>query len=71
MKQKGIITYSLSSNQQNPFAGAAKDAIFNTWRRFSSQVLYFAPPLIIAYYAMDWTTKRCQFFLVPNRWSAG
>ncbi|KAI1387834.1 cytochrome b-c1 complex subunit 8 [Hypoxylon trugodes] len=56
--QKRIITYSLSANRQNIFAGAVHDAIFNTWRRFSKQVLYFAPPFLVAYYAMDWANKR-------------
>lgn len=58
MKQKGIITYGISSNRQNPFAGAFHDAIFNTWRRFSAQVLYIAPPFIGAYMIMDWATHR-------------
>ncbi|KAI2605777.1 ubiquinol-cytochrome c reductase complex ubiquinone-binding protein [Hypoxylon fragiforme] len=58
MPQKGIITYTLSSNKQNPIAGAFHDAIFNTWRRFGSQVLYIAPPMIFFYYAMDWAIHR-------------
>ena len=56
--QKGIITYSLSANRQNPLAGAGHAAIFNTWRRFRSQVLYWAPPMIIAYCAMEWAVER-------------
>ncbi|KAI5853636.1 cytochrome b-c1 complex subunit 8 [Durotheca rogersii] len=59
--QRGIITYTISPNRQNPLAGAAHDAIFNTWRRFRMQVLYWAPPLIAAYYAMDWATKRNKY----------
>jgi ubiquinol-cytochrome c reductase subunit 8 len=59
--QKGIITYGLSPNRQNPFAGAAHDAVFNTWRRFSAQVLYFAPPFIAGYYLMHWATERYGF----------
>ncbi|KAI8633941.1 UcrQ family protein [Xylariaceae sp. FL1651] len=59
--QKGIITYSLSPNKQNPFAGAAHNAVFNTWRRFSAQVLYFAPPMLIFYYAMSWATERNHY----------
>ncbi|KAK7951585.1 cytochrome b-c1 complex subunit 8 [Apiospora aurea] len=42
-KQRGIITYGLSANRQNPLAGAAHAAIFNSWRRFRGQVLYVAP----------------------------
>ncbi|KAI0424874.1 cytochrome b-c1 complex subunit 8 [Xylaria sp. FL1042] len=57
-KQKGIITYTISGNRQNPLAGTAHDAIFNTWRRFSKQVLYVAPPFIAFYYAMSWATER-------------
>ncbi|KAI1800287.1 UcrQ-domain-containing protein [Daldinia bambusicola] len=59
--QKGIITYTISSNRQNVLAGAAHDAVFNTWRRFSTQVLYWAPPLLAAYYAMDWAIKRNEY----------
>ncbi|GAW25866.1 putative ubiquinol-cytochrome c reductase complex ubiquinone-binding protein [Rosellinia necatrix] len=59
--QKGIITYSLSPNKQNPFAGAGHDAIFNTWRRFSKQVLYVAPPFIAFYYAMSWAIDRNHY----------
>ncbi|XDG04261.1 hypothetical protein ABKA04_003876 [Annulohypoxylon sp. FPYF3050] len=46
---------------QNPFAGAAHAAIFNTWRRFSAQVLYVAPPLLFFYYAMSWATDRNHY----------
>ncbi|OTB10405.1 hypothetical protein K445DRAFT_323013 [Daldinia sp. EC12] len=59
--QKGIITYTISSNRQNVLAGAAHDAVFNTWRRFGAQVLYWAPPLLAAYYAMDWAIKRNEY----------
>ncbi|KAI0912076.1 cytochrome b-c1 complex subunit 8 [Ustulina deusta] len=60
-KQRGIITYSISQNRQNPLAGTAHDAIFNTWRRFSKQVLYFAPPFVAFYYAMSWATERNHY----------
>ena len=56
--QKGIITYGLAANRQKPFAGAFHDAIFNTWRRFLSQVFYIAPPMIAGYYIMDWAVQR-------------
>ncbi len=57
-KQKGIITYGLSPNRQNPFAGAGHDAVFNTFRRFRKQVLYWAPPAVVAYFVMDWAVKK-------------
>ncbi|RYO90685.1 hypothetical protein DL766_006174 [Monosporascus sp. MC13-8B] len=58
MKQRGIITYAMSPNRQNPLAGATHAAIFNSWRRFRFQVLYWAPPLVFFYYAMNWATER-------------
>ncbi|KAI1473108.1 UcrQ-domain-containing protein [Daldinia caldariorum] len=61
IRQKGIITYTISPNRQKIFAGAFHDAVFNTWRRFTSQVLYWAPPLLAAYYAMDWANKRNEY----------
>lgn len=56
--QKGVVTYGLSLNRQRPLAGALNNAIFNTWRRFSHQVLYFGPPLVLGYYAMNWAVER-------------
>ncbi|KAI9778654.1 MAG: hypothetical protein M1816_003993 [Peltula sp. TS41687] len=56
--QKGIVTYALSANRQRPLAGVLNAAVFNTWRRFRHQVMYFAPPLILAYVAMDWAIER-------------
>ena len=57
-KQRGVITYGIAPNRQNPVAGMAHDAVFNTWRRFSTQVLYWAPPLIAGYYVMNWAIER-------------
>ncbi|KAL2220750.1 ubiquinol-cytochrome C reductase complex subunit UcrQ [Thermoascus aurantiacus ATCC 26904] len=59
--QKGIVTYSLSANRQRPMAGALHAAIFNTWRRFRHQVLYVAPPFIVAYAAMNWAIERNEY----------
>ncbi|KFA61382.1 hypothetical protein S40285_03596 [Stachybotrys chlorohalonatus IBT 40285] len=60
-KQKGIIHWGLSANRQNPFAGAFHDAIFNTFRRSKGQVFYWVPPLVAAYYLMDWATERNHY----------
>ena len=57
-KQRGIVSFGIAPNRQNPFAGAGHDAIFNTWRRFSRQVLYWAPPFIAGYYIVQWATER-------------
>lgn len=57
-KQKGIVDYGLSANRQNPFAGAAHDAIFNTFRRTKSQIFYWLPPMLAGYYLLSWATER-------------
>ncbi|RMZ92335.1 hypothetical protein DV736_g426, partial [Chaetothyriales sp. CBS 134916] len=59
--QKGIVTYSLSSNQQNPLAGTAHAAVFNTFRRTSHQIFYWLPPLLVAYAAMEWATEKNEY----------
>lgn len=45
-------------NRQNPFAGAAHDAVFNTWRRFYSQVFYWGPAGVIGYAILNWSIER-------------
>lgn len=57
-KQKGIVTYSLSSLQQRAMAGSLNGAIFNTFRRTKNQFLYFAPPFILGYYVYTWAGER-------------
>ncbi|RYP39867.1 hypothetical protein DL767_001986 [Monosporascus sp. MG133] len=61
LPQRGVITYSMSPNRQNPLAGAGRAAVSNTWRRFSTQVLYWAPPLVAAYYAMKWADEGNKY----------
>merc|ERR1712098_698824 len=58
---EGIASFALSANRQRPLAGTLNAAIFNTWRRFSHQVLYFAPPLIIGYMTMQWAIERNEY----------
>ncbi|EXJ57801.1 ubiquinol-cytochrome c reductase subunit 8 [Cladophialophora psammophila CBS 110553] len=59
--QKNIVTYALSPNRQNPTSTLIPDAIFNTFRRTRNQVLYWVPPLLVAYLAMDWATERNEY----------
>ncbi|KAI9735427.1 MAG: hypothetical protein M1818_006433 [Claussenomyces sp. TS43310] len=59
--QKGVTTYALSVNAQRPLAGTLHAAIFNTWRRFSHQVLFFAPPMIAGYLIMGWAIERNEY----------
>lgn len=69
--QKGIVHYGLSANRQRPLAGTLNAAIFNTWRRFSHQVLFIAPPMVIAYYTMQWAIERFAPFLLRPSSSSG
>ncbi|SPN97543.1 probable Cytochrome b-c1 complex subunit 8 [Cephalotrichum gorgonifer] len=59
--QKGIITFGLAPNRQNPLAGAAHDAVFNVWRRFYSQVFYISIPVIAGYLVIDWASSRNHY----------
>ncbi|KAM5352609.1 hypothetical protein ACJ41O_005331 [Fusarium nematophilum] len=60
-KQRGIVTYGLSSNRQNPWAGATHDAIFNTFRRTKSQIFFWLPPVVAGYYIMSWAVERSEY----------
>ncbi|TKA81097.1 hypothetical protein B0A49_00392 [Cryomyces minteri] len=60
--QKGVTTYALAQNRQKPLAGVFDAAIFNTWRRFKGQVLYIAPPMIIAYSIMQWAIEKNEHY---------
>ncbi|KAM3515058.1 hypothetical protein MY11210_001296 [Beauveria gryllotalpidicola] len=60
-KTKGIITFGIAANRQNLFAGAAHDAIFNTFRRTKSQIFYWLPSLMAGYYLMHWATERNEY----------
>ncbi|KAG5947289.1 hypothetical protein E4U53_006434 [Claviceps sorghi] len=60
-KQKGIIHYGVSANRQNPMSGTFHDAIFNTFRRTKGQIFYWVPPMVAAYYLMDWATERNHY----------
>ncbi|KAH8698541.1 putative ubiquinol-cytochrome C reductase complex subunit UcrQ [Talaromyces proteolyticus] len=59
--QKGIIAFSLSPNRQRILAGTAGAAVFNTFRRSRQQLLYVAPPFVIAYTAMNWAIERNEY----------
>ncbi|KAK9377288.1 cytochrome b-c1 complex subunit 8 [Lipomyces chichibuensis] len=52
-KQRGIITYSVSPYAQKPFAGALHNAIFNTFRRVSSQAFYVVLPAGLLIYVVN------------------
>ncbi|KAJ9603038.1 ubiquinol--cytochrome-c reductase subunit 8 [Cladophialophora chaetospira] len=59
--QKNIITYAVSPNRLNPTSHILSLAVFNTFRRTRNQILYWVPPLLIAYLAMDWAIERNEY----------
>ncbi|CZT22789.1 probable ubiquinol--cytochrome-c reductase chain VIII [Ramularia collo-cygni] len=59
--QKGITQYGLAQNRQNPLAGTANAAVFNTFRRTRNQILYWAVPMVIAYEIMEWAIERNEY----------
>ncbi|EME48823.1 hypothetical protein DOTSEDRAFT_122363 [Dothistroma septosporum NZE10] len=61
MPQKGIVHYGLAQNRQNPLAGTASAAIFNTFRRTRGQILYWAVPLLVGYQTMQWAIERNEY----------
>ncbi|KAJ4519108.1 ubiquinol--cytochrome-c reductase subunit 8 [Exophiala dermatitidis] len=42
----------------DPLAGIVKNAVFNTYRRTKHQILYWLPPLVLAYFLMDWAVEQ-------------
>ncbi|KAK6427152.1 Cytochrome b-c1 complex subunit 8, mitochondrial [Oleoguttula sp. CCFEE 5521] len=61
LPQKGITSYALAPNRQNPMAGAMNAAVFNTFRRTRHQILYWGLPLLIGYETMQWAIERNEF----------
>jgi ubiquinol-cytochrome c reductase subunit 8 len=57
-KQKAIAIYTLCANRQNPLAGAAHNAVFNTARRCRGQFWFVVPPFVVAYWLMGWAEER-------------
>lgn len=53
-KQKYTIRYGLSPNAQNPFQGAAHNAVFNTFRRVKSQFFFLVLPIGSGLYLWNW-----------------
>ncbi|CAA9958769.1 hypothetical protein P3342_003678 [Pyrenophora teres f. teres] len=58
---KGVVTYALSPNRQRPMATFIAKGFWNVVRRSRNQVLYFIPPLVIAYGTMQWAIERNEF----------
>jgi len=58
---KGVVSYALSPNRQRPMAGFISKGFWNVVRRSRNQILYFAPPLLIAYGTMQWAIERNEF----------
>jgi len=61
-RQKGIIAYSLSSNQQRACKGVLTGYIFNGYRRLAAQAPYFVIPLGTAYGVYVWAKERDAYY---------
>ncbi|KAK9722685.1 ubiquinol--cytochrome-c reductase subunit 8, variant 2 [Basidiobolus ranarum] len=59
--QRGIISYSLSPNEQRAFAGVLKNGLFKTYRRFVSQIPWIAPGALIFYTVYTWGVARHEY----------
>jgi ubiquinol-cytochrome c reductase subunit 8 len=57
-KVKGIVTYSLSPNEQRVFGGVLSHGIQNMWRRFSSEFFNVAPALLLTYGGYYWAESE-------------
>ncbi|KAK9380731.1 cytochrome b-c1 complex subunit 8 [Kockiozyma suomiensis] len=60
-KQRGIVTYSVSSYAQKPFAGALYNFFFNTFRRVSSQAIFVILPASGLIYVIDKARARNEY----------
>ncbi|KAN0090082.1 Cytochrome b-c1 complex subunit 8, partial [Hyaloscypha variabilis] len=60
-KHKYIAIYTLCANRQRPLAGAMHNAVFNTARRVRGQILYVAPPFVVAYLVLSWMEKENKY----------
>lgn len=58
--QKCIVTHGVAANRLDPLAGIWRAAIFNTARRVFGQVLFVAPPFLVAYGLMNWANERYE-----------
>ncbi|KAI8936743.1 hypothetical protein NX059_007130 [Plenodomus lindquistii] len=59
---KGTVSYVLSPNRQRPMAGFISKGFWNVMRRSRNQVLYFVPPLLVAYATMEWAIEKNEFY---------
>ncbi|KAL4401291.1 Cytochrome b-c1 complex subunit 8, mitochondrial [Malassezia pachydermatis] len=59
--QKGIITYSVSPFQQQPFAGVVKGYFFNGFRRACKQLPYSGIPFVVGYLIYSWGNKEYAY----------
>ncbi|RKP06743.1 cytochrome b-c1 complex subunit 8 [Thamnocephalis sphaerospora] len=56
--QRGIVTYQVSGFQQRAFANAIRKGVFNSYRRFASQLPYVVPGALLFYYTVKLGNER-------------
>ncbi|KAF8556615.1 hypothetical protein OG21DRAFT_1482961 [Imleria badia] len=57
LKQKGIITYTVSPFRQRPTKEIFQGWMFNGYKRLASQVPYWIVPFAIAYGTYTWAKR--------------
>ncbi|KAG8216051.1 cytochrome b-c1 complex subunit 8 [Butyriboletus roseoflavus] len=57
LKQKGVITYTLSPYRQRPTKQIFQDWMFNGYKRLAAQVPYWIVPFAIAYGTYTWAKR--------------
>ncbi|KAL5478335.1 QCR8 [Sanghuangporus weigelae] len=57
-KQKGIVTYGISSNRAAPLRNMFRDYLFNGFHRIGGHLPYVVPPVAIGYAIYAWAKKR-------------
>ncbi|CED82816.1 Ubiquinol cytochrome c reductase, subunit QCR8 [Phaffia rhodozyma] len=60
-RQKGIITYSISQNEQAAMRGAFEGYIFHGFKRIARHAPYFVPPFVVGYAAFQWAENKYNY----------
>jgi len=58
VKQKGVVTYTVSPFRQRAVKGLFKGYLFNGYRRLSAQFGYWVVPVVIGYSTYAWAKKH-------------
>ncbi|PWN18201.1 hypothetical protein BCV69DRAFT_285182 [Microstroma glucosiphilum] len=60
-KQRGIVQYGISSNQQAPMHGALRQYVFYGYKRLMTKLPYWGPILAATYGVIAWGSHRNHY----------